>query len=200
MFEVIKADQANFDARSQMAQIFAEGFTQWLVFFSKDSGQIAKAFAHMFQLDQFYIALSGDRVAAMAFCTTGTDLPVRLDAIPLRQHLGWFKGTLASLLLKKEFEAKPDPANHDKGSIGFVGTALDFRGQGAALYLLTHILTYTSFDEYVIEEVADNNLPAMRLYEKLGFREYKRKAMPKAAAARNGIHALISLKYVKPSS
>jgi hypothetical protein len=37
--------------RKQMADIFAEGFAQWLVFFSKDKNIIAKAFAHMFILD-----------------------------------------------------------------------------------------------------------------------------------------------------
>lgn len=30
MFTVIRADQVEFDAREQMSQIFAEGFTQWL--------------------------------------------------------------------------------------------------------------------------------------------------------------------------
>ena len=31
---------------------------------------------------------------------------------------------------------------------------------------------------YVIEEVADTNTPAMRLYEKLGFEENRRKPIP----------------------
>ena len=37
--------------RKKMADIFAEGFAQWHVFFFKDKNTIAKTFAHMFILD-----------------------------------------------------------------------------------------------------------------------------------------------------
>ena len=52
-FMIVKANKTDLDVRKQMAEIFAEGFTQWLVFFSKDKNIIAKAFADMFILDQF---------------------------------------------------------------------------------------------------------------------------------------------------
>jgi hypothetical protein len=34
-FTIVKANKIDIDVRRQMAEIFAEGFTQWLVFFSK---------------------------------------------------------------------------------------------------------------------------------------------------------------------
>ncbi|WP_307724181.1 hypothetical protein [Brevibacillus brevis] len=50
-----------------MSQIFEEGFTQWLGFFFNDKQTIARAFAHMFVLNQFYVAVTDDRkVAGMA--------------------------------------------------------------------------------------------------------------------------------------
>jgi hypothetical protein len=52
-FTIIRADKLDIDVRLQMSGIFAEGFTQWLGYFSKDKNIIAKAFAHMFVLDQF---------------------------------------------------------------------------------------------------------------------------------------------------
>ncbi len=30
---IVKADKASFDVRTQMSEIFADGFTQWLGFF-----------------------------------------------------------------------------------------------------------------------------------------------------------------------
>ncbi|SDC13720.1 Acetyltransferase (GNAT) family protein [Paenibacillus sp. UNCCL117] len=201
MFTVIRADQAQAeakaDARAQMADIFADGFTQWLGYFSKDRSIIAQAFAHMFVLDQFYLAMSDGQVAAMAACTDGKATSVRLDARLLRKHLGLLKGSLAAFFLKKEFEGLLDNPDGDACSIEFVGTALPFRGQGAASHLLGHIVRHTSYRTYLIEEVADTNTPAMKLYQKLGFQEYKRKALPEKLARKNGIHHLVSLKYVK---
>lgn len=79
MFTVRKADQLQMDARVQMSRIFADGFSQWLGYFSKDKEQIARAFAHMFNLDQFYVAVAGDKVAGMAACSDGTSLSVKLN-------------------------------------------------------------------------------------------------------------------------
>ncbi|WP_029192493.1 GNAT family N-acetyltransferase [Paenibacillus harenae] len=197
MFTVIKADQTDIDARSQISEIFADGFTQWLGYFSKDRNKIAKAFAHMFVLNQFYIALADRKVAAMAACTDGTAMSVRLHTKQLIKHLGFFKGNLAGFFLKREFEGLLDNPTRDKCSIEFVGTALEFRGRGAASHLISHILDHTAYKEYLIEEVADTNIPAMKLYQKLGFKEYKRKTIPKKLAEKNGINHLLSLKYVK---
>lgn len=197
MFTVVRADQYGPDARSQMSRIFADGFTQWLEYFSKDKTKIANAFAHTFALDQFYVAVADGKVAAMAACTDGTALSLRLDPKELRKHLGFFKGSLAALILKKQFEtplANPSP---EKGSIEFVGTALEFRGQGAASRLIRHFLDYMPYKEYFIYEVADTNTPAMKLYQKLGFAECGRTAIPPKRARKIGINALVSLKYAK---
>ena len=57
MFTVRKADQLEMDVRVQISRIFADGFSQWLGYFSKDEEQIARAFAHMFNLDHFMLPL-----------------------------------------------------------------------------------------------------------------------------------------------
>lgn len=80
------------DVRTQMSRIFAERFTQWLVFFSKDKDVIAKAFAHMFILDQFFAAIANGEIAGVTACTDGTKKSVRLDKKELRKHLGSFNG------------------------------------------------------------------------------------------------------------
>jgi ribosomal protein S18 acetylase RimI-like enzyme len=194
---IVKADKTDIDVRNQMSQIFAEGFSQWLGYFSKNKNTIANAFAHMFVLNQFYIALSNDKVAGMAACTDGKTLSIRLNKKELRKHLGFFKGSMAWIFLKKEFEAPYENFPPNTGSIEFVGRASVFRGQGAATQIIQHIIENTPYNDYVIEEVADTNTPAMKLYEKLGFEEYKRKPIPEKMAKKNGINNLLSLKYVK---
>ena len=124
-----RADRAEgLDVRSGMARIFAEGFSQWLGFFSSNQEVIARAFAHMFVLDQFYVAVSEGKIAAMAACTDCKTLSVRLDGKELRRCLGWYKGTMAAIILKKEFESPmPDPLHR------ICGDGLRLPGEGNGL-------------------------------------------------------------------
>lgn len=187
MINVVRADQAEFDVRRGISEIFAEGFAQWLGFFSKDPKRVAAAFAHIFVLDQFDVALCKGQVVGMAACTDGISLSVKLDKKKHRKHLGLYKGTLAGIFLKKEFETifiQPTPQT---GSIEFVGTAASFRGQGVASQMIRHILEHTPYAVCLIEEVADTNVPAIKLYYKLEFEEYKRRQIPVKRAKKSGL-------------
>ena len=104
---------------------------------------------------------------------------------------------MAGIFLKKEFETSNENFPPNTGFIEFVGTAPKFRGRGVASHIIQHIIENTPSNEYVIEEVADTNTPAMRLYEKLGFEEYRRKPVPEKVAKKMGIHHFLSLKYVE---
>lgn len=194
-FDIIRADQTDFDARQQMSIIFAEGFTQWLGYFSKDKNTIAKAFAHMFVLDQFYLAVADGKVAGMVACTDCLKFSVKLNKKELRKHLGFIKGSIAGVVLKKEFESPYENPVPKTGSIEFVGTAVDFRGQGVAAQIINHIIEEATFQTYLIKEVADTNIPAMNLYKKLGFEEYSRVTIPSNKAKKIGINHFVSLKY-----
>ncbi|TYP71992.1 GNAT family N-acetyltransferase [Paenibacillus methanolicus] len=200
MLHVVRADQAGNDVRRGISEIFAEGFTQWLGFFSKNPQKIAEAFAHMFVLDQFYVALSNGRVIGMAACTNGISLSVKLDTRELRKHLGFYKGSMAGIFLKKEFESPFVDPSPGVGSIEFVGTAAESRGQGVASQMIRHIIEATPYETYLIEEVADTNIPAMKLYNKLGFQEYKRRQIPIKRSKKIGINYVVSLRYSKPTN
>ena len=52
--------------------------------------------------------------------------------------------------------------------------------------MIRHILEDTPYEAYLIEEVADTNIPAMKLYSKLGFEEYKRRQIPMKGQRRSG--------------
>ena len=57
MIEIKLASKLPFDPRKGMGEIFADGFYKDLAFFTKDKNKLAMAFAHMFVLDVFYVAL-----------------------------------------------------------------------------------------------------------------------------------------------
>lgn len=194
---VIRADKLALNVRNQISEIFAEGFSQWLVFFSKDKNIIAKAFAHMFVLDQFYVAVADNKVAGMVACTDCMTLSVRLNKKELRKHLGFIKGSIAGIVLRKEFEKTFKNPPPETGSIEFVGTASEFRGKSVATQIINYIISNTTYGQYLIEEVADTNTPAMNLYKKLGFKEYNRIPIPQKRAEKIGINNFIALKYVK---
>lgn len=196
-FTIVNANETDLDVRKEMGEIFAEGFTQWLGYFSKDKNVIAKAFAHMFILDKFYVAIANGEIAGVAACTDGKTPSVRLNKKELRKHLGFLKGTMAGIFLKKEFEVVHEDFSPKTGSIEFVGTAPKFRGHGVASQIIQHIIDNEPYTDFVIEEVADTNIPAMRLYKKLGFEEYRRKPLSEKMAKKNGINHFVSLKFVK---
>ena len=196
---MIKIDKASkFDegmVRTGMATNFSDGFTQWLTFFSKDPKKIAAAFKHIFILERFFVAVDDNRVVGMVACTNTRELSVRLNGKDLRKYLGWYKGSLALLFLKKEFEAPLKLSSENTASIEFVGTASNYTGKGIATQIMNYLFENTKYQTYLIEEVADNNTPAMNLYKKLGFTEYKRRR--NEGSKKNGISYFISLKYEK---
>ncbi len=68
------------------------------------------------------------------------------------------------------------------------------------MMILRQILENTPYEQFLIEEVADTNIPAMKLYKKLGFQEYDRKPVPLKRAEKIGINHFILLKYENRSS
>lgn len=100
-FTIVKANKTDLDVRKQMGEIFAEGFTQWLGYFSKDKNIIAKAFAHMFILDQFYVAIKNSEIAGVAACTDGKSFSVRLDKKRVEKALRFHQGNHSRNLFKK---------------------------------------------------------------------------------------------------
>ncbi|MDT2760090.1 GNAT family N-acetyltransferase [Enterococcus xiangfangensis] len=195
--DIYRADRLPFDCREELGIIFADGFTQWLGFFSKDKNIIAKAFSHSFQLDQFYVAVVDQKIAGFVACTNCYDKSLVLEKEELKKHFGWFKGTIAAKVLKKEFEAPFKNLPNNTGSIEFVGVASEFRKQGVASNIIKYIIEQTPYAHYVIEEVADTNLAAMSLYYKLGFTETKRKNLSPRQAKKLKINSFVSFQLNK---
>ena len=188
----LQADKLDFDPRPQMGKIFAEGFGHHFTAFSKDTTRLAKAFAHIFDLSHFYVAVEGETITAISGCTAGFS-PIKFDKKICRRELGFFRGWLAYFILTKHIVNHKFPFDFTPGMgrIEVVGTAVEFRGRGAAFGLLTHIMEVTPYTEYVLE-VVDDNAPAIKLYEKLGFEAFM--AVKDPNSKQSGINAFVYMK------
>lgn len=188
-----KADKLDFDPRPQMGKIFAEGFAHLFAAFSKDTELLAKAFAHVFNLQHFYVAVQGKTIAAMTACTDGIS-PIVFDKKICRKELGFLRGSIAYVQLTKYIVNHKFPFDFtpNMGRIEIVGTATDFRGKGIAHGLIKHIIESTPYEEYVLE-VIDDNVGAIKLYEKLGFETFEKVEMP--SSVKGMINAFLYMKY-----
>jgi len=189
--QFLLASEVSFDPRPQMGRIFAESYYQWLRHFSKNKDKLGRAFAHVFDLNQFFVAAQDDTIIGFAACTDGSK-PIALHKKTLCKNLGFIVGRIAFMMLSKHLlnQTYPFEMTEDAGEIAFVATAENHRRKGIAENLIRHILDAGVYLEYILE-VADNNEGAVRLYEKLGFTEFMRAKAPK----QSGINFFIYMVY-----
>ncbi|WP_240310282.1 GNAT family N-acetyltransferase [Listeria goaensis] len=199
MIQVITSTECRKDPRMEMSRIFVDGFYQWLKFFSKDKKKLAKAFSHAFQLDVFHLAIIDQEIAGMTALNDGSKPTLILDKKELRKHLGFIRGSIAFKVLKYEFEEKqyPFPSEVGLGYIEFVATSENYRHMGVASTLIQSLLETARFTSYALE-VADTNSHAVRLYQKLGFKEFMRVEMKHKK--RSGVNYLIYMKRTEETA
>ncbi|MFI6299371.1 GNAT family N-acetyltransferase [Nonomuraea sp. NPDC050790] len=195
MIEIARATDLGAAHRRAVAEIFVDGFGSDFAYFSKDPKKLADALQHALVLDVFHVALADGRPAAITACTDGRQLSFRHDKRELRRHLGFYKGTIADMAFKREFYTPLPYAKDRMASLEFVATGSKYRGRGVATALLKHLLGLPQYDEYVLAEISDINTPALRLYEKLGFREFTREKVNHTK--RTGINYYISMRLVQ---
>lgn len=194
--KIIRASEFGNGARTEISEIFVDGFYQWLNFFSADKEKLSKAFQHMFNLEVFYVAVIDGEIAGITACTDGKVPSVQLVNKELKKHLGFFRGTIAYFILKREFEEKQYPfkIEKDMGMVEFVATSTKYRGQGVATAIINYIFSVTTYDSYALE-VADTNTNAVNLYKKIGFVEFAR--VKQKYSKKSGVNNLVYMKYTK---
>ena len=177
--EIKKALDFNGNVREKISGLFADAFGKDLSFFSKDKNTLEKAFAHMFALEYFYIAVIDNEIAAMAVCIDSAHFCIKHNPKILIRHLGIIKGIAASMVFTHYFNKYPKyplKLGEKTASIEFVAARTAYRKRGAASSVIKYLLTLPEYDTYVLE-VADTNTDALALYRKLGFREICRKPL-----------------------
>ncbi len=171
MIEIKRASQLQ-NGREILGKIYSDAFQQDLAYFSKNKETLAKGFEHMFNLDCFYIALLNGTPAGMIACQSNQQ-SVRLNKNEFRKHFGFFKTFFTFKMIQKEFENTTKVLDKE-ASIEFIGVKNEFHRKGIASYMLRYVLKLPEYSSFLIMDVADTNLGAIKLYLKLGFVETAR--------------------------
>jgi len=180
--EVARADELGEGYRYRIAEVLTQGFAEDFVFFSKDPGVLADAFAPMLILERFHVALVDGEPAAVAVVTEGEQECFEPDRRELQRVLGPIHGVISYLIIRSQFMGAYDGARTGLTEIAFVTTAPQHQGKGVATALMRRLLELPS-DEFVLRDIKDTNTSALGLYAKLGFTETQRRRIKFAKRA-----------------
>jgi ribosomal protein S18 acetylase RimI-like enzyme len=188
--EIARGDELGERYRHRVAEVLVRGFADDFAFFSKDPEVLADAFAPMLLLERFHVALVDGEPAAVAVVTEGDEECFEPDRRELQRALGPVHGVISCRIIRSQFMGAYDDARAGLTEIAFVTTAPQHQGKGVATALMRRLLELPS-DEFVLRDIKDTNVPALRLYEKLGFTETQRR--PVRFAKRAGFTSYISM-------
>jgi ribosomal protein S18 acetylase RimI-like enzyme len=189
--EIKRTSEIGNAARERIAALFVAGFYDTaLIHFSKDREKLQDTFAPMLALDSFYVAVVEGEIAGMAAYIAPTGSAFNLDRKFLRRQFGWLRGMVCHYAFKNQAGLFKLGADENTAIVFCLATAPEFTGQGVGTALMRRILELPGWEHFVLD-VADTNVAAIGLYEKLGFCETGRRKAPKGS----GADQLIFMRY-----
>ena len=174
---VVRLDAVPAERHRDVARVFASAYAKDLAAISRDTGRWTEALTSALVPEVCYVALDCEAaperaVVGLAACSHGSTRALRLDATALRRALGTVRGTFAYLAMRRSFH-DPLPYPATTGYVECVATDPEARGRGVATALMAHIHGLP-FENFTLE-VTDANDGARQLYERLGYRETRRR-------------------------
>ncbi len=173
MVRIRRSTELGKDANKILSKIFVDSYYNELKEISKNKDKLYSAFEHTFVLRYTYVAILNNEPLGFISCTNGFKRSMIIDPKIFKKEFGYIKGTIVSKVLNSNFKKEPLKRGYKIGFIDNVATSPSAQGKGIGTLLMNHILDLPKYDSYVLE-VADNNKPAISLYEKSGFVEFDR--------------------------
>lgn len=186
---IAKLSDLNDEYKEKSIELFIDGFGH-LFSFIKDRNEMKKLFLSSMDFSMTYVALCDNYVAGFIGISNNIKRPVSFDIKDFKQLFGNFLGPI---ILGPIRSTKEKPAVHgDKDLyIDYLTTDKNYRGKGIATKLIDFVCKELDYHQCFIE-VLSKNIIAKKLYEHLGFVEYKRKYNPSTII--QGLGNLINLK------
>lgn len=189
----INIRQANENDRCDIALCIAEGFKKDFDVLCKNTHTVATAISTGLRISKFYVAESENEVVGVMAISDCNGRAAATDMASYKENFGFFKGNIANLVLKEEFESPLDypPTT---GYIEFVAVRNTHQRKGIATSMLKESMIQSSYEAYVLD-VTDVNTAAIRCYSALGFKEFKR--VREKHSKQKGFSAKIYMRYQK---
>ncbi len=189
----INIRQANENDRCDIALCIAEGFKKDFDVLCKNTHTVATAISTGLRISKFYVAESENEVVGVMAISDCNGRAAATDMASYKENFGFFKGNIANLVLKEEFESPLDypPTT---GYIEFVAVRNTHQRKGIATSMLKESMIQSSYEAYVLD-VTDVNTAAIRCYSALGFKEFKR--VKEKHSKQKGFSAKIYMRYQK---
>ena len=179
--------------REKISELYVDGFyDDGLRYFSKNKEKLKKAFAPMFVIEYFYVAVIDNEIAGMIGCMNKEKFCLNINMKIFVKHLGIFGGLMA-YFANKNFLNKFKTVTNEKTAIPeFLVTDTKYRKRGVAATLMNYLLALPEYEHYIVE-VADTNIASLELCKKLGYKEISRKKFIPGS----GINEWVRMKYSK---
>ena len=171
--EIKPAKDVNGNIQEKISKLYVEAFGKDMEAISKSPEKLVKAFTHMFVVDDFYVCIIDNEVVGMVACTNKETYSIKHDKKYLIRELGFIKGLVANMILKKIFTIPPKYSieiEGKTGSIENVVTNSKYQKKGIATSIMEYIFALNMYEKYILE-VSDTNENAIKLYKKFGFKE-----------------------------
>lgn len=170
-WSIIPYGQLNEVQKYEVVEIFIDGFGHFMTF-TKDKKALRTLFFHALNPLYTYVLVENEAVLGMIGLATNKIRPVKFEKDICISLFGKFKGKLLCKQMNAIFQSPVVKMDTDL-YIDVLATSKESRGKGVATQLLEYSFHLQGYDNYYIE-VMSKNENAKRLYEKMGFVEYKR--------------------------
>ncbi len=158
--------------KTQYVDIFIEGFGH-LFNFKKDLDRFQTLLRSAFHPLNSYAYIIDNEVLGIMLLATNVLRPFKFDESKAAQLFGKTKGVIMCKQINAAFQNKVVDNETDL-YIDMLSVSSKARKQGIASKLFQFAFDLKEYNTYYLEVLSKNH-NAKRLYEKLGFKEYKRK-------------------------
>ena len=155
----------------ETVKIFIDGFGHFMNF-TKDRNILKSLFLEGLDPFHIYVLIENETVIGLLGLGTNKMRPVKLDMDTCIKFFGKLKGAMICKQANAIFQSKTVKGDTDL-YIDVLATSKQFRGKGVATRLLQYSFDLQGYRNYYLE-VFSKNTNAKRLYEKMGFVEYKK--------------------------
>ena len=176
-YQIIKFSELTNGQKQQAVDVFLEGFGHMMTF-TKEIEKLEALFLDSFNPSYILLYREADQVLGIVGIATNKVRPIKFEKSQCQKLFGNVKGSMICRQMNAIFQSKAVEEEIDL-YIDVLATAKAARGKGVASKLVHYCLELPDFQTCHLE-VLSKNTNAKRLYEQIGFVDYKHQRLSPA--------------------